>query len=73
MIDSYMERQEILGSEPKARTQGSNESDGFEKVRHEDAYFEEIQHEKKLEQSINAFQDMAQDSVYPLMTTDPTK
>jgi len=30
-------------------------SDGFEKVRHEDAYFEEIQHEKKLEQSINAF------------------
>ena len=55
MVDMYNERNQILGSEPKSGAQGSNESDGFEKVRHEDAYFEEIQHEKKLEQSINAF------------------
>jgi len=55
MVDMYNERNQILGTEPKSGAQGSNESDGFEKVRHEDAYFEEIQHEKKLEQSINAF------------------
>ena len=76
MIEQNRDRAQILGAEqtkPQQPELQKGDSDGFEHIQHTEAYFEKLRFDNNVEQNISNFDDVGMDSVYPLMTSDPSK
>ena len=58
----------------ESKTQQSNGmADGFEEIKHSEAWNEQAKEDYRMQKSLAEFDDVGMDSVYPLMTSDPTK
>ena len=55
------------------KVEAADEKEGFEEVKHSEAYFEKAKEDYRIQQNIAQYDDIGEDSVYPLMTSDPKK